>query len=67
MGRGEVRMVDTHGSRHKAGTPGDQAEGPTRADEVEQKTSDLVEFRNAGVLTEAEFEEQKAKLRWGVT
>jgi hypothetical protein len=33
---------------------------------LEQKTSELVEFRDAGILTEAEFEEQKAKLRWGI-
>lgn len=60
-------MVDAQGSRREAGTPGTQVEGPTRADEVEQKTSELIEFRNAGVLTEAELEEQKAKLRWGIT
>ena len=59
-------MVDAQSGRDEAGTPGSQAEGPTQADELEQKTSELVEFKNAGVLTEGEFEEQKAKLRWGI-
>ncbi len=27
---------------------------------------ELLEFRDAGVLTEAELEEQMAKLRWGI-
>jgi hypothetical protein len=34
--------------------------------ELEQKTNELLEFRDAGILTEAELEEQKAKLRWGI-
>jgi capsule polysaccharide export protein KpsE/RkpR len=33
---------------------------------LEQKTNELLEFRDAGILTEAELEEQKAKLRWGI-
>jgi hypothetical protein len=57
-------MVDAPEIREDAGTPGSQA--PTQAEELEQKQGELVEFRNAGVLTEAEFEEQKAKLRWGI-
>jgi hypothetical protein len=59
-------MVDAQDSRNDVGAPGAQAEAAKRAEEVEQKTSELVEFRNAGVLTEGEFEEQKAKLRWGI-
>lgn len=34
--------------------------------DLEQKTNELLEFRDAGILTEAELEEQKAKLRWGI-
>jgi hypothetical protein len=34
--------------------------------ELEQKTSELLEFRDAGIISEAELEEQKAKLRWGI-
>jgi hypothetical protein len=34
---------------------------------MERKTVELAAFRDAGVLTEAEFEEQKAKLRWGIS
>jgi hypothetical protein len=33
---------------------------------LEQKTTELHEFRDAGILTETELEEQKAKLRWGI-
>ena len=35
-----------------------------RADEVERRTEDLVQFHDAGVLTDAELEEQKVRLRW---
>jgi hypothetical protein len=57
-------MVDAREIREHAGTPGSRE--PTQAEVLEQKQSELVEFRNAGVLTEAEFEEQKAKLRWAI-
>jgi hypothetical protein len=33
---------------------------------LEQKTSELLEFRDAGVISEPELEEQKTKLRWGI-
>jgi hypothetical protein len=57
-------MVDAREIREHGGTPGSKQ--PTQAEELEQKQSELVEFRDAGVLTETEFEEQKAKLRWGI-
>jgi hypothetical protein len=59
-------MVDARDIRDDAGTPGGQAQEAKRAQVLEQKRGELVEFRNAGVLTEAEFEEQNAKLRWGI-
>jgi hypothetical protein len=33
---------------------------------LEQKTSELLEFRDAGIISEAELEEQMTKLRWGI-
>jgi hypothetical protein len=59
-------MVDAEDSRSNAITANSQAQAAKRAEELEQKTNELVEFREAGVLTEAELEEQKAKLRWGI-
>ena len=59
-------MVDANGLRGGS-TSSRQVEWATRAEEIQQKTSELMEFRDAGVLTEAEFEEQKAKLRWGIS
>ena len=38
----------------------------TEAAEIERKTEELLAFRDAGVLTEAELEEQKARVRWGL-
>lgn len=38
----------------------------TEPAEVERKTEELLAFRDAGVLTEAELEEQKARLHWGL-
>ena len=37
---------------------------PTQEDA--QKRSELQAFRDAGVLTDAELDEQMAKLRWGI-
>jgi hypothetical protein len=36
------------------------------AAEIERKTKELLVFRDAGVITEAELEEQKARLHWGL-
>lgn len=35
-----------------------------RAAELERRTKELEVFRDAGVLTDAELEEQTAKVRW---
>jgi putative oligomerization/nucleic acid binding protein len=59
-------MVDADGIRDDRSTPRREVQQASRAEEIAQRTSELVEFRDAGVLTEAEFEEQKAKLRWGI-
>ena len=58
-------MVDADAIRDDRGTRRRDVQA-SRAEEIEQRTNELVEFRDAGVLTEAEFEEQKAKLRWGI-
>jgi hypothetical protein len=44
-----------------------QGAAAERAEQMERKTVELAAFRDAGVLTEAEFEEQKAKFRWGIS
>jgi hypothetical protein len=59
-------MVDANGMLDDRSTPSRAVQRARRAEEIEQKTSELIEFRNAGVLTEAELEEQKAKVRWGI-
>ena len=58
-----VAPEDGHADATPSETSPDDA---TWADEVERKTNELLEFRDAGVLTEAEFEEQKVRLRWGI-
>jgi hypothetical protein len=58
-------MVDANGTRDDRSTPRREVQA-SRAAEIEQRTNELVEFRDAGVLTEAELEEQKAKLRWSI-
>ncbi|MEK6277643.1 MAG: hypothetical protein AABM29_06515 [Actinomycetota bacterium] len=57
-------MVDAEDVRHDASSPSSQDRAAERAEELERKTKDLEVFRDAGVLTEAELEEQKAKARW---
>jgi hypothetical protein len=37
-----------------------------RAQKESERKRELLEFRDAGVLTEAELEEQMAKFRWGI-
>jgi hypothetical protein len=66
MGRTEECMVDADGMLDDRSTPSREVRGTKRGEEIEQRTRDLAEFRDAGVLTQAEFEEQKAKLRWGI-
>jgi hypothetical protein len=60
-------MVDANGIRDDPSIARRGFQQAERAEEIEQKTSELMAFRDAGVLTEAEFEEQKAKLRWGIS
>jgi hypothetical protein len=47
---------------------GDSMRKAVRADEsraeIERRIEELEVFRDAGVLTDAELEEQKARLRW---
>jgi hypothetical protein len=38
----------------------------SRAVEIEDKTQELIAFHEAGVLTDAELEEQKVRLRWNI-
>ena len=59
-------MVDVGGVRHDRSASDRVAQEADRAEQIEQKTNELLAFRDAGVLTEAELEEQKAKLRWGI-
>ena len=59
-------MADVNGVRDNPNVLQRQAAAADRDQRIERKTLELAEFRDAGVLTEAEFEEQKAKLRWGI-
>jgi putative oligomerization/nucleic acid binding protein len=59
-------MVDANGMLDDRSTPTRAVDRAQRAEEIDQKTSELAKFRDAGVLTEAEFQEQKAKVRWGI-
>jgi hypothetical protein len=62
MGRTEeAQMADQDDARREAGGDDLAAE---RAEEVARKTEELEVFRDAGVLTETELEELKAKARW---
>ena len=60
-------MADADSVRNELGTLQRQGAAAERAEQMERKTLELAAFRDAGVLTEAEFEEQKAKLRWGIS
>ena len=60
-------MADADSVRDEPSVLQRQTAATDRAEQIERKTVELAEFRDAGVLTEAEFEEQKAKLRWGIS
>ncbi|MDQ2938994.1 MAG: SHOCT domain-containing protein [Actinomycetota bacterium] len=60
-------MSDANSVRDDPSILQHRAAAAERAEQIERKTGELSEFRDAGVLTEAEFEEQKAKLRWGIS
>lgn len=66
MGRDGGTVVDAKGVRDDARSLETQARQTTHADEVKARTQQLVDYRDAGALSEAEFEEQKMKLRWSV-
>lgn len=36
-----------------------------RAEEMNARLQELIDYRDAGVLSDAELEDQKAKLHWG--
>jgi hypothetical protein len=60
-------MVDAERAHSEPSVLQRRAAAVERAEQMERKTEELAAFRDAGVLTEAEFEEQKAKLRWGIS
>jgi hypothetical protein len=60
-------MADADSVHKKPGILQRQVAAAERAEQMERKTVELAAFRDAGVLTEAEFEEQKVKLRWGIS
>jgi hypothetical protein len=60
-------MADADSVRDEPSVFQRQVAAADRTEQIERKTMELSEFRDAGVLTEAEFEEQKAKLRWGIS
>jgi hypothetical protein len=56
-------MADPGSEGASPGQPQPRAEPAWATDKLERFRA-LEEFRAAGLLSEAEFEEQKAKLRW---
>jgi hypothetical protein len=46
--------------------PSSPEQGVKLAEDLERRRQELVVFRDAGILTESELEEQMAKLRWGL-
>jgi hypothetical protein len=62
----EETMADAGDFRYDAGYSESQDGSALKAAELELKAKELAAFRDAGVLTEAELEEQMAKLRWGL-
>ena len=63
----DEQMVDAESVRNEPNVLQSQGAETERDRRIERKTLELAEFRDAGVLTEVEFEEQKAKLRWGIS
>jgi plasmid stabilization system protein ParE len=58
--------MDHADAREGAGDQAATARAKASAEEIERRTQELVEFRDAGALSEAEFEDRKARLRWSV-
>jgi hypothetical protein len=44
----------------------DRSEKSEQAERLARKRDELLAFREAGVLTETELQEQLAKFRWGI-
>jgi hypothetical protein len=59
-------MADPAKARNGAKLSGDRKHAAKLAENLERRREELIVFRDAGVLTEAELEEQMAKLRWGL-
>jgi hypothetical protein len=59
-------VADLKDTRKDPNAPPSTGRGVNGPERFEQKLKELAVFRDAGVLTEAELEEQKAKLRWGL-
>jgi hypothetical protein len=56
-------MTDADDARQGVSLPMD-GRVTDRQMEIDQKAKELAEFRDAGVLTDAEVEEQMAMFRW---
>jgi hypothetical protein len=63
-GGAEMTDVESAGNREAWTKPDPHEASP--ADEMKARVQELVDYRDAGVLSDDELEEQKAKLRWGV-
>ena len=58
-------MVDAKGVPEDPGAT-HQAQQRKKTEDLAEKRRELAAFREAGVLTEAEFEEQLVRFRWGI-
>jgi hypothetical protein len=59
-------MADPDEARNGAKLSGDRKQALKLPEDLERRREELIVFRDAGVLTEDELEEQMAKLRWGL-
>lgn len=57
--------MNAQATQDDAGGSG-QSQESQRADRLARKEAELLEFRAAGILTQAELEEQLTKFRWGI-
>ena len=58
-------MAQLKSARDGAAHTGTQTREVLRADEMKIRVQELVEYRDAGVLSDAELEDHKSKLHWG--
>ena len=59
-------MADPNEVRKASQPSGGPANAGKPAQDMDQRREELIVFREAGVLTQGELEEQMVRLRWGL-